>query len=67
MQQHNWNTTVIYKLRSATGLTQAEFCEKYHISIYALQSWEQGLRKPSETVIYMLKRLIMIDFGKTIN
>lgn len=42
------------RVRSTTGLTQEEFCEKYLIDIGTLRGWEQGRRKPDRaTVVYL--------------
>lgn len=41
-------------VRSTTGLTQKEFCEKYHIGLWALRGWEQGTREPdTHTRVYL--------------
>lgn len=41
-------------VRSTTGLTQKAFSEKYHISVWTLRSWEQGVRNPdTSTRVYL--------------
>ena len=37
----------IKKVREKTGLTQAEFAARLHISARTLQNWEQGRRYPT--------------------
>ena len=54
----------IYKIRRRTGLSQNEFAKKYHLTPRSIQSWEQDFRKPSDGVLYMLDRLVAIDFEK---
>lgn len=51
----------IKELRESTGLSQAQFAEKFHIPVGTLQHWEQGVRKPPEYVLYMLSVLIEKD------
>ena len=55
----------VYNIRQRSGLSQKAFAKKYKINIATLQSWEQGIRKPSEFVLYALDRLVAIDFGFT--
>lgn len=60
----------ILDLRHATGLSQAAFGELYHIPKRTLQNWEQGVRDPDvqnardmpDWALYMLTRLVNIDF-----
>ena len=49
----------IKELRTATGLSQSQFAKKFHIKLHTLQSWEQGVRPASETVIYLIKLLLV--------
>ena len=47
----------IKKVREKTGLTQAEFAARLHISARTLQNWEQGRRYatgPAATLIRIL-------------
>lgn len=48
----------IKELRESTGLSQAQFAEKFHIPVGTLQHWEQGVRKPPEYVAYMMQLII---------
>lgn len=52
----------VKELRGITGLTQAQFAEKYHISLRQLQSWECGFRNTPDCILYMLGRLVSIDY-----
>lgn len=53
----------VKELRSITGLSQQEFCKKYHIGLRALQSWEQGQRNTPESIIFLLQSLIAKETG----
>lgn len=48
----------IKELRQSTGLSQSQFANEFHIPKGTLAHWEQGIRKPPEYVIYMLKKII---------
>ena len=54
----------IKELRKLTGLNQEQFALKYHLSIVQVQSWEQGRRKPSKGMLYLLERCVGEDFCK---
>ena len=49
---------LIKELRKITGLSQAQFAEKFHIPVGTLAHWEQGIRKPPDYVIYMITKII---------
>lgn len=49
----------IKELRTTTGLSQSQFAKKFHIKLHTLQSWEQGVRPASETVIYLITLLLV--------
>lgn len=48
----------IANLRKQTGLSQAEFAKKFHISKGTLANWEQGLRTPPEYVPFLIEALL---------
>ncbi len=55
----------IKELRQITGLSQSRFAEKYHMSKYTLQEWEQGRVKTPRCVLYLLNRIIKeLDYKK---
>lgn len=51
----------ILELRKLTGLSQSKFAKKFHISLRALQSWEQGWRNTPECVLYMVQRILELE------
>lgn len=48
----------ILELRKQTGLSQNQFAKKFHLSIRAVQSWEQGQRNTPEHVLYMIQKIL---------
>ena len=36
----------IKDIRTATGLTQAKFADRFHIPTRTIENWERGIRKP---------------------
>lgn len=56
----------VKELRNQTGLSQSEFAAAFHIPLKTLQSWEQGIRKPTEYTLYMLEQLIFKQTIKSI-
>lgn len=52
------NIMSIREIRKVTGLTQAEFAEKFHIPKRSIENWESGKRKCPEYVNYLLQQLI---------
>lgn len=54
--------SIIKALRMATGLKQAEFAALYHITYSTYRNWEQGRVTPPDCTVYMLSRLVAIDF-----
>ena len=55
----------IKELRQITRLSQSKFASKYHLSVQQVQTWEQGRRNIPEYCLYMLNRLVRIDFNIT--
>lgn len=51
----------IKDLRIATGLSQTQFANAYHIPVKNIQNWEQGTRKPPSYIIYLLYRCVEFD------
>jgi putative transcriptional regulator len=52
-------TTDVYpvdvrRIRERTGLSQAEFAEKFGFSLDAIQNWEQGRRVPERSARILL-------------
>ena len=54
----------IKELRTITGLSQRAFGKKYHIPTRTIEDWEGGRRKPSETILYLLGRVVIADYEK---
>ena len=50
----------IKKLRKSLKLSQAQFAEKYGISITNIKKWETGASKP-ETVTTIFMKMLMTD------
>lgn len=56
------------KIRSATGLSQREFAEHYHIPLQTLKQWESAPessshRTPPDYVLYLLEANVLVDFN----
>lgn len=51
----------IKDLRIATGLSQTQFANAYHIPVKNIQNWEQGTRKPPSYIIFLLFRCVEFD------
>ncbi len=54
----------IKELREMTGLSQAKFSKKYHISKRTLENWEQERRTTPEYVLFLLEAVIKNDIIK---
>lgn len=52
------NNITILELRKQTGLSQSQFAKKFHLSIRAVQSWEQGQRNTPEHILYMVQKIL---------
>ncbi len=52
----------IQELRKETGLSQSQFAKKFDIPVGTLQHWEQGIRKPPDYLIGLLRRLIDFEY-----
>lgn len=48
----------ILELRKQTGLSQSQFAKRFHLSIRAVQSWEQGKRNTPDHVLYMIQKIL---------
>ena len=55
----------VKELRKLTGLSQTKFADKYHLTPQQVRTWEQGRRNIPESSLYMLNRLVRIDFNIT--
>jgi len=53
----------VKELRQITGLSQSKFASKYHLTSQQIQTWEQGRRNVPESSLFMLNRLVRIDFN----
>ena len=51
----------IRELRNQLGDTQSEFSERYNIPFRTIQNWENGVRKPPEYILDLLKQRIKED------
>lgn len=51
------NITIL-ELRKQTGLSQSQFAKRFHLSIRAVQSWEQEKRNTLDHVLYMLQKIL---------
>lgn len=54
----------ITEIRKFAELTRKEFSETTGIPIRTLEDWEAGRRNPPKYVLYMLKHIFVINFGK---
>lgn len=57
------NEMSVKELRIATGFSQAKFADMFRIPVGTLAHWEQGIRKPPEYVVFMMKS-ILLQSGK---
>lgn len=53
------NITIL-ELRKQTGLSQSQFAKRFHLSIRAVQSWEQGKRNTPDHVLYHIQNMVCI-------
>lgn len=53
----------IKEIRALTGLSQAKFCQKYHIPLNTLTRWEQGKREPPDYLVELLEFKVREDLG----
>lgn len=51
----------IKEIRENLGWTQKEFADYFNIPLGTIHNWEQGLRKPPEYVVAMVKRLLKAE------
>ena len=51
----------IKEIRTLTGLSQAKFCEKYHIPLNTFTRWEQGKREPPDYLVELLEFKVRED------
>lgn len=62
---HTWERAKLLlpfsALRKQTGLSQAEFADKFHISKGTLTNWEQGVRTPPEYVPFMIETILRYE------
>ena len=63
MQFNLWIPNV-RTLRNITGLTQAEFGNRYMIPTRSIQNWESGDREPPKYVRYLLMTNVLADVAR---
>lgn len=51
----------IKTIRLSTKLSQSQFADKFGIPVGTLSHWEQGVRKPPEYVISMIKKILELE------
>ena len=54
----------IKAIRKRTGLSQAQFAEKYGMSRRTLQNWEEGSRNPAKYILDLLEFKVDADCKK---
>jgi len=55
----------IKAMRLRSGLSQERFGKKYQIPKRSIQNWESGISEPSAYVLYLLTRVIDMDYPRT--
>ena len=51
----------ILELRQKTGLSQSQFAKRFHLNVRTVQTWEQGVRKTPDYVIWLIARVIELE------
>lgn len=57
----------IKELRQQTGLTQAEFANKFNIPVKSLQNWEIGRTSPPVYIPEMIETILTFEAGSNKN
>lgn len=57
----------IKELRQQTGLTQAEFANKFNIPVKSLQNWEIGRTAPPVYIPEMIETILTFEAGSNKN
>lgn len=57
----------IKELRQQTGLTQAEFANKFNIPVKSLQNWEIGRTTPPPYIPEMIEKILTLEAGAAKN
>lgn len=55
----------IKEIRALTSLSQAKFCEKYHIPLNTFARWEQGKREPPDYLVELLEFKVRKDMEES--
>lgn len=50
-------------IRAKSGLSQAQFSERYHIPKRTIEGWEMGVRECPVYVVELLQRVVDEDFA----
>ena len=51
----------IFAIRKEMGLSQQKFAKYFDIPVTNIQHWEQGVSKPPEYVVGLIKRIISLE------
>ena len=51
----------ILELRQKTGLSQGQFAKRFHLNVRTVQTWEQGIRKTPDYVVWLIARVIELE------
>ena len=51
----------VKEIRQLSGLSQGNFCEKYHIPKSSLENWEQGKREAPPYLLELLQFRVEYD------
>ena len=54
-------TKQVQGLREEANMTQTEFAEYLGLSVRAVQSWEQGKRKPMTGMLDLIQRVLIAE------
>lgn len=51
----------VLEMRQSLGLSRREFAEKFHLTLRAVQSWEEGWRVPAKHTMFMMQRIVELE------
>lgn len=51
----------VKELRTRTGLSQSKFCQRFHLQLGTLRTWEQGTRNCPDPILYLIAEVLDLE------
>lgn len=51
----------VVQIRKELGMTQQEFCDRFHVPMHRLKKWEYCEKQTPDYAVYLIRRVIELE------